>query len=554
MIQRLHIENYALIDRLDIEFHPGFSVITGETGAGKSIILGAIGLLLGQRATSADNKEGGKTVVEAIFDVSQYDIQQFFTDNDLDYDEKECVVRREILPSGKSRAFVNDTPVLLSNLKALGDILIDIHSQHQNLLLNQEHFQLSVLDIIAHNDGLLSQYGVYYKTLRDAENALSKARENAKRNREEEDYIRYQAEQLAEAKLTDGEQEELEQEAEMLSHAEDIKDSLYTAMNYLASDNDDNTLENIRQGKQVLERISDVFPVSESLAERLESCYIELKDITDELESQSENVEFNPQRLEQVNDRLNTIYSLLQKHHLDSIKELMALQTELEKKLAIIDNSEELIKQLEQDVDHARKLVEDKAQEISSERKQAGKDIEMQVTERLVSLGMPNVNFRIGFSEKSQPDETGCDCVEFRFSANKNMPLQNMADVASGGEIARIMLSLKAMIANAVKLPTIIFDEIDTGVSGRMAEKMAMIMKEMGGSGRQVISITHLPQIAAVGRHHYRVFKEDSEDRTLTHIVELTEEERVGELAKMLSGEVTSEAALANARELLRNL
>lgn len=550
MIRKLHIENYALIDRLDIEFHSGFSVITGETGAGKSIILGAIGLLLGQRAISSDNRNGEKTVVEAVFDINRYDIQQFFDDNDLDYDE-ECVIRREISAAGKSRAFVNDTPVLLSVLKDLGDILIDIHSQHQNLLLNQEHFKLDILDTIARDKELLEQYHTSFIAHQNAEKALAQALENTNKNKEEEEYIRFQAEQLIEAKLRDGEQEALEQEAEILSHSEEIKESLFSALRYLSSDSDDDTLENIRQSVRVLEEISDMFPVSEELAQRLDSCYIELKDIADELESQSENVEFNPKRLEQVNDRLNTIYSLQQKHHLNTVGELLELQAKLEQKLNVIDNSEEIILELQKASASAKMAMDEKASVLTQERIKAGTEVERQITERLVSLGMPNVRFKVNIEQKQQPDSTGYDSVEFMFSANKNVPLQNMADVASGGEIARVMLSLKAMIASAVQLPTIIFDEIDTGVSGRMAEKMALIMKEMGNGGRQVISITHLPQIAAVGRHHYRVFKEDSQDRTLTHITELSEEQRIEELAKMLSGEVMSEAALANAKELL---
>lgn len=553
MIRRLHIESYALIDRLDIEFHPGFSVITGETGAGKSIILGAIGLLLGQRAVSAENRSGGKTVVEAVFDVSQYDIKAFFDGMDLDYDAAECVVRREISASGKSRAFINDTPVLLSALKELGDILIDIHSQHQNLLLNQERFQLDVLDTIARDSDLLGRYQQAYKTYTDTGRALAQARDESDRAKKDEEYVRFQFDQLDEAKLRDGEQEDLEQEADLLSHAEDIRESLYSAMRRLSSDRDDDTLENIRQSKQMLQRISDIYPVSEELAERLGSCYIELKDIAEELESRSESVESNPRRLEQVNDRLSTIYSLQKKHHVDSVGGLLELHHELEERLRTIDNSDETISGLEKSLDSALREMEATASALSEERKKAGKEVERQITDRLIALGMPNVRFQICFERKPQPDGTGADAVEFMFSANRNMPLQNMADVASGGEIARVMLSLKAMIANAVKLPTIIFDEIDTGVSGRMAEKMALIMKEMGDGGRQVISITHLPQIAAVGRHHYRVFKDDAQEMTHTHIIELSEEQRTEELAKMLSGEVMSEAALANARELLGN-
>lgn len=551
MIKNLHIENYALIEQLDIDLYPGFSVITGETGAGKSIILGAIGLLLGQRADSKSIKAGEKRcVIEASFDVSNYDLASFFEENDLDFDGSECIIRRELTSAGKSRAFINDTPASLAQLKEIGDQLIDVHSQHKNLLLSKEDFQLSILDILAGNDKLLADYKQEYKEYKSLCKQLDEAISESNQSKEDEDYIRFQVNQLADANLQEGEQEELEEESETLEHAEEIKSALYGSLGCLVSDEGNDALQMVKQSMSQLHSIANVFPMSEELADRLDSCYIELKDIADELESQADDIEYNPQRLEQVNDRLNTIYTLQKKHNADTIEDLLALQHELENKLALIDNSDDFIEELRHKMDLQHEKSIKLATQLSKARKAAASKVEQAMTDKLLPLGMPNVRFKVEI-EDSALSATGIDSVQFLFNANKSGELKPVSQIASGGEIARVMLSLKALIAGAVKLPTIIFDEIDTGVSGSIAEKMAKIMKEMGEQNRQVISITHLPQIAGMGSHHYRVYKEDNEDSTVSHIVELTHDERIQELAHMLSGENISQAALDNAKSLL---
>ena len=557
MIKSLHIENYALISRLDINLHEGFSVITGETGAGKSIILGAIGLLKGQRADMRSIKTGEKRcVVEAVFNISNHEFQQFFDDNDLDYDPQECVVRRELTAAGKSRAFINDTPVTAALLKELGDKLLDVHSQHQNLLLNNEGFQIEVLDIIAADTPLLADYRQAYRQWRNLVAELQEAEEAAKRSHEDEDYWRFQYQQLAEAALNDEqEQETLEQEAEILEHAEDIREHLYAAQNLIdgnSSDEGISTLSMLKQAIASLNHISDRYQQAESLAERIDSCYIELKDVADELEAASTGVEDNPERLMQVQERLNLIYTLQRKHHVDTLAELMAIRDDFGRKLDAADNSEERIAELKKQAGEAFTKAAGLADQLTKARTQAARKIETLMVEHLQELGMPNVRFSIQIgSDQERLMPSGADKVTFLFSANKNGELQNVSKVASGGEIARVMLSLKALIASAVQLPTIIFDEIDTGVSGKIAEKMAHIMNQMGSNGRQVISITHLPQIASLGSHHYKVFKEDDDDATHTHIVELDPQQRVEEIAHMLSGSELTEAALQNARVLL---
>ena len=556
MIRRLHIENYALIEHLDIEFHPGFSVITGETGAGKSIIIGAIGLLLGQRADSKAMKPGAnRCVIESTFDLSAYQLDSFFSENDFDFDGAECIIRRELTASGKSRAFINDTPASLAQLKEIGEQLIDVHSQHKNLLLGKEDFQLNILDIVANHQTLLDEYRDAYKAYKASVRELESAQEEAKRSREDEDYLRFQVEQLANENLQEDEQAELEAEQETLEHAEDIKSALYTAANLLQSSTDGaDALSLLKQGLSALRSISSVYVTANELAERLDSCYIELKDVAEELEGNAEDVEYNPQRLEQVNERLNTIYTLQKKHGVDTVGELLALQEELEEKLMRITHSDEMLEELRQKVDAQHKQCLQLAEQLSKERQRVAKQVEQEMQERLLPLGMPNVQFKCSvIVHPSELTPTGYDQVQFLFNANKSGDLKPVSQIASGGEIARVMLSLKALIAGAVKLPTIIFDEIDTGVSGSIAEKMARIMQEMGQHERQVISITHLPQIAAMGAHHYKVYKEDTEDATLSHIVPLTAEQRVEEIAHMLSGEKLTQAALDNARSLLDN-
>lgn len=555
MLTNLHIENYALIQHLDIDFRSGFSVITGETGAGKSIILGAIALLLGQRADSKSIKTGEKRcVIEATFEVGAYGLESFFSENELDFDGQECIIRRELTSAGKSRSFINDTPASLSQLKELGEYLIDVHSQHKNLLLGKEDFQMSVLDILGKNEDLLSKYKSEYSQYKSLVSQLADAKEKALTARNDEEYIRFQVDQLVEADLKEGEQAELEEESETLSHAEDIKSALYEAQQCMQGSDDSpyDALQLLNQAMRSLQNISSVFNSAEEYVERMDSCIIELKDISDEIERKADNIEFNPQRLDWVNDRLSTIYSLEKKHSVDSVEELLQLQNELEEKLLLIDNSDELIEELTAKCEAQYKKVLALAEKLSASRRKAAKVVEKSMVEKLLPLGMPNVRFSVSFIDgEKKLTSAGFDHIAFLFSANKNAELKDISQVASGGEIARVMLSLKALIAGAVKLPTIIFDEIDTGVSGSIAEKMAKIMREMGDNNRQVISITHLPQIAALGMSHYKVYKEDNEDSTVSHIVELTSEERVEEIAHMLSGENLTQAALDNARSLL---
>ena len=553
MLQSIHIQNYALIESLDIDFHSGFSVITGETGAGKSIILGAIGLLVGQRADSKAIKTGAsKCVVEAHFNISTYQLEDFFNENDLEYDGEECILRREVHASGKSRAFINDTPASLVQMKALGEKLIDVHSQHQNLLLNHEDFQLNVLDILANSREALQTYKSLYNSYKQTARELNTLIEEAEKNRQDEEYIRFQVQQLEDAHLQAGEQEELEQELEMLTHAEDIKSSLFK-VNQLMDEGEMNLVSLSKEAMQVLQSISRVYAPASEWSNRLESCYLELKDMAHEIAYASDEIEFNPTRLDYVNERLNLIYTLQQKHQLSSVEELLELAGKLNEKLDAITSSDDHIQELTQKKDLLYQQVLSQAEILTRMRTEASKEIEAQMQAYLIPLGMPNVRFAVELSPRKEPDASGMDNVSFLFSANKNGTLQQVASIASGGEIARVMLSLKAMIAGAVKLPTIIFDEIDTGVSGSIAEKMALIMQEMGQADRQVISITHLPQIAARGAHHYKVYKEDTEVGTNSHIRILNEEERINEIAHMLSGATLTEAALNNAKALLNN-
>lgn len=550
MLRSLYIQNYALIDKLDIGFDTGFSVITGETGAGKSIILGAIGLLLGQRADVKSIRRGAsKCIIEARFDISAYGMRPFFEENELEYDE-ECILRREVQASGKSRAFINDTPASLAQVKELGEQLIDVHSQHQNLLLNKEGFQLNVLDILAHNDADLEKYQALYAEWKQLERSLAELTALAEQSRADEDYLRFQLEQLEEAHLVEGEQEELECEAETLSHAEEIKAGLYRVDQSFASD-EGGVLTYLKDCLNTLNNLQKVYQPARELAERMGSAYIELKDISQEVSSQGESIEFNPIRLEEVNNRLNLIYSLQQKHRAKNLEELMALADEYRSKLSDITSYDERIAELTLRKEAQYELVKKQAAVLTKARVAAAREVEKQLAVRLVPLGMPNVRFQVEMGLKKEPGIQGEDTVNFLFSANKNGMLQSISSVASGGEIARVMLSIKAMIAGAVKLPTIVFDEIDTGVSGEIADRMADMMQEMGNHNRQVISITHLPQIAARGRAHYKVYKKDSDTETNSHIRCLTNEERIEEIAHMLSGATLTEAALSNARSLL---
>ena len=551
MLKQLYIKNFTLIDELNIQMHPGFSVITGETGAGKSIILGAIGLLLGNRADSKSIKAGrDRCVIEAHFDLSKYDMQQFFTDNDIDEDLSDTIIRRELTAAGKSRAFINDTPVSLTKMRELGEQLVDIHSQHQNLLLQKEDFQLNVVDIIAQDEKQRKNYEAAYNQYKQANQKLNALKAEIEKNRENEDFLRFQFKELDEAQLQNGEQEELEQEYEMLSHSEDIKTALYQADNHLSGD-DGNIIERLKQTSEQLANIKDVYPEVTELLERIDSSYIELKDIAQEVNGLTDHVEFDPARLETINERLDKLNSLQQKFHVRDLGELIETYHQLKEQLSHIDHSDEDVEALEQEVTQLLEKAQKQAKELTAIRTKAAQKVEEEMKQRLIPLGIPNVRFSISLTEKPLSHDGG-DKVSFLFSANKSTPLQPVTQVASGGEIARVMLSLKAMISGAVKLPTIIFDEIDTGVSGKIAEKMAQIMAEMGNHERQVLSITHLPQIAAMGSHHYKVSKEETDNGTISRMTELSQQERVQEIAQMLSGSDVSEAALANAKELLR--
>jgi len=551
MLRQLYIKNFTLIDELDIELHPGFSVITGETGAGKSIILGAIGLLLGQRADSKTIKQGAdRCVIEAHFDLSRYDMKPFFDENDIEYDDNDTIIRRELTAAGKSRAFINDTPVALSMLKELGDQLMDVHSQHQNLLLNKQDFQLSVVDILANDSKELETYQQSFADYQQKQRELTTLREDIERNRQNVDFLQFQFDELSAAKLNAGEQEELEQQSETMSHAEDIKTALYEA-DHALNDDEQGVVTQVKRAANSLNSISKVLPQSSELTERLESCRIELRDIADEVNQLLERTDFDPSELDSINNRLDRLYELEKKYHTDSVEELITLRDELQQKLSNIENSDEAVSELEKQVEQLRDVCTKKASAVSTLRQATAKKMKGELAQRLEALGMPHARFEVQITTE-ELGKNGQDNVSFLFSANTSTPLQPVAQVASGGEIARVMLSLKAMISGAVKLPTIIFDEIDTGVSGKIADKMAQIMQEMGRTERQVISITHLPQIAALGSHHYRVSKEETKNGTVSQMQELNNEERIKEIAQMLSGSDVTEAAIQHAKELLK--
>lgn len=550
MLRNLHIQNYALIEALDLDFMEGFSVITGETGAGKSILLGAIGLLTGQRAETAAIRRGAtKCVVEGTFDVSGYALQTLFEENDIEYDA-ECIVRREIAATGKSRAFINDTPVPLTILKQLGERLIDIHSQHQNLLLNTEGFQLHVLDTLSDDKSIRQKYTEAYRHYRDTAARLEALRTQLTGDQGDEEYIRFQLSQFDEWRLQEGEQEELEQELELLTHAEDIKESLYRIDTVLSGDEGGQTSA-LRSVVSQLRSLSSIYPGAEEWHERMESLYIELKDIAEEVSDASESISFDPERQAWVEQRLDTIYTAQQKHRVGSVAELLEIAQRFRDTLLRIEESEERIAAMEQETAAALEALQQAAERLTAQRRAVGTTFEKEIAARLMELGMPNTRFAVDITPRRQPDSTGADSVAFLFSANKNGALQNIADVASGGEISRIMLSLKSIIATATAMPTLIFDEIDTGVSGAIAARMADIMEDIARHGRQVISITHLPQIAAKGTAHYKVYKEDTDDATVSHIRMLTTDERIGELAQMMSSGTLTEAAINNAREML---
>ena len=551
MIQRLFIRNYALIDSLEIDFRPGFTVLTGETGAGKSIILGALSLILGQRADSKAIKDAAqKTVIEGTFDVSAYEMRSFFEENDLDYEPSGvCILRRELSPAGKSRAFVNDTPVSLTVLKELGEQLIDIHSQHQNLLLGDNRFQLRMIDIWAGDESLLSQYRTEYKRYCDLRDSLDRLRRASEENRKEEDYLRFQYDQLCEARLQPGEQSLLEDEQEMLTHAGEIKNALYSVAQYLGGD-EGGALLQMKECQSVLRSLLRIYPAVEPLSERIESAYIEMKDILGEIEDRQETVSVDPIRLQEVESRLDLIYGLQQKHHVSTIDELLSLQADLQQRLEAIDHSDEQITELQRKLSEQEKSLHTLAERLSAARHEASVGFTEKLIERARPLGMPHLRFEVEWKSKEGFDADGTESVRYLFSANKNRPMESVADIASGGEISRLMLTIKSLTADAAALPTIIFDEIDTGVSGEIADKMGEIMAGMAHY-MQVVAITHLPQVASRGEYHYRIYKNDEGETTQTCIEPLDDTRRAEEIARMLSGTQLTEAALKNARELL---
>ena len=550
MLKHLYIKNFTLIDELNISLYEGFSVITGETGAGKSIILGAIALLLGQRADSKTIKQGAdKCVIEAHFDLSRYHMESFFSENDIEYDAEDCIIRRELTAAGKSRAFINDTPVALSMLKELGDQLMDVHSQHQNLLLNKQDFQLEVVDIIADDAAELTKYQQTYNAYQAAEKELAELLSTIERNRENRDFLQFQYEELLNAHLVEGEQEELEQRSDTMEHSEDIKSALYTTDNALSAEQS-GAIESLRSSLSALRSIEAVYPEVSDLIQRIDSSYIDLKEVAQEISGLLESVDFDPAELDQVNNRLDRIYELEKKYHVDSVEALINKRDGLHQQLEAIENGDESLEDLKSRLQQLEVQARKDAEVLTQLRTKAAKTIEAEMQKRLIPLGMPHVRFSIQLVP-IELSANGTDRVSFLFSANTSTPLQPVSQVASGGEIARVMLSLKAMISGAVKLPTIIFDEIDTGVSGKTAEMMAQIMKEMGGHGRQVISITHLPQIAALGSVHYKVEKSETANGTTSQMRELNADERVREIAQMLSGSDVSEAAIQNAKALL---
>ena len=553
MLKKLDIRNFTLIDHLEMALYPGFSVITGETGAGKSIVIGAIGLLLGNRADAKQVERGcDKCIIEATFDLSIYHsdvLKDFFEDNDLDYEPEECLLRREVNANGKSRAFINDTPVTLALMRELGEQLIDVHSQHQNLLLSKEDFQLNVVDIIARDRQQLADYRAAFAEYRSAQRRLEELREQIATSRDNEDFLRFQQKELSEANLASGEQEQLEQEAELMSHAEDIKRALHEA-DYGLSGDDTGIVNLTRSIAAQLRSVADVYPEAQELAERLESCFVELKDISQEIASKVDDVEYDPQRFNLITQRLDTIYTLQQKFHVQTVDELLDRLNGINAQLDNIDNSDEELQELERSVEKLHAVCVEKAVVLTDMRRKSATVVEQELSKLLVPLGIPKVRFKVEVSP-ADLSTNGADKVMFLFSANSSTDMQPVSQVASGGEIARVMLSLKAMISKTIGLPTIIFDEIDTGVSGRVAEQMAHIMRDMGKANRQVLCITHLPQIAAAGSTHYKVAKQETEQGTVSTMTQLSDEQRITEIAQMLSGSDVSQAAVDNAKSLL---
>ncbi len=564
MLQHLYIQNYALIRELNIDFSDGFSVLTGETGAGKSIILGALGLLMGERADSKSIREGeNKCIIEADFAIntphhttqnvilqtSDTKLRHWFENNELDY-EALCTIRREININGKSRAFINDTPVTLTLLKELGNQLIDIHSQHENLLLQNDAFQLALVDAIADNETIQANYTQAYQNYKAAIKQLQVLKEQATKATQEADYIAFQVKQLQEVSIQQGEDILLNEEYNILTHSEEIKIQLTLATGYLSEE--DKALASVREALYALRKIDSYLPTKDSILERLNSLYIELKDITETVEDLAEKTDYDPTRLQIVEERLDIINTLLQKHHLHTTEELLALQADLENQLAQIESFDDQIAVLKQQVDTYRIVTTTAAEKLTLSRKKVLPTIEQHLTKELTQLGIPNAKIQLAWEELTDFAPSGKDDIQLLFSANKNGTPRNVSEVASGGEVARLMLCIKALLAQKQELPTLIFDEIDTGVSGEIASRMGHIMQDMGQQ-MQIISITHLPQIAALGKSHYKVYKVDNEIFTETHIACLTPDQRIQEIAQMLSGNTVTDAAIHNAKDLLQN-
>lgn len=553
MLKSITIDNYVLIEHLEIDFHKGFSVLTGETGAGKSIILGAINLLSGQRADAKSIRQGAdRCTIEGHFDISNYHLEDFFTDNGLDIDSSDTILRRDLSSNGKSRAFINDIPVTLTQLKELSNRLIDIHSQHQNLALGSQLFQTGFVDTIANNNNELNSYSKCFEEYIKLQKELSELKKQAANSNDDLDYIRFQYDTLLQAKLVDGEQEELEEELEILEHAEEIKEQLYRASMLFDSD-EGGIISNIKQILQSLRQASRNYSGAEELADRTESTLIEIKDIFAETTNAAESINFNPERLQQVNDRLDTIYSLQKKFKTDSVAGLITTMEQYGKQLDMAGSFDYIIEEVEKRLKNVEKALKKSADNLTSTRKKSASVIEKDISKMLVPLGIPNIQFHIDIQLKEIYDETGQDDIRFLFSANKAVPMQELSTVASGGELSRVMLSIKSLLAGAKTLPTIIFDEIDTGVSGAIADKMAQMMQQLCRNGHQVLAITHLPQIASYGEHHYKVYKEDNDDATRTGIMLLNRDERIIEIAQMMSGTSLSQAAIENAKSLIEN-
>ena len=551
MLKHITIHNFALIEHVEVDFSAGFSVITGETGHGKSVFLGAISMLLGQRSDVKSIREGAdKCIIEGSFDISGFDLKSFFDENELDYDN-ECIIRREVASTGRSRAFVNDTPIGVTQLKELGTKLIDIHSQHQNLLLGDRNYQLSVLDILANNTSLLNEYRSIYDKYTVLHRDICRMKEELEKSRRDEEWLRFQLEELDNAKIKEGELEELEQEIQELSHAEEIKSALYSAYNNIDGNETQCPLQLLRDATHSLSRIAEHYSAAQELAERLESNYIELKDCCEEILQRAERIQFAPDRLDFVENRIALLYNLQKKHHVTSIEELITVHNDFIARLDNITSGDDNIRDAEKELASLRVSLSDLANKLTKARKESGDKLKQEIKEILVNLGMPMIRFEVDFSVAENFTAHGCDIVTFLFSANSSSTLQPLSDVASGGEMARVMLALKSLVASEVNQPTLIFDEVDTGVSGLLAERMGRIMVQMSGEKRQVLSITHLPQVAALGKQHYKVYKEETEKGTITNMVKLEQQERVQEIAQMMSGETLTTAAMDNARLLL---